>query len=157
MRVGIGIDFHRFDADRPLILGGVTVPYDRGLLGHSDADVLAHAVCDALLGAAGLEDIGVHFPDSDPQYRGVSSLRLLEKVVALLAEDQYRPANIDCVVIAQEPRLAAHFPAMKQALSPILGLPHGQIGLKATTSEHMGMVGQGEGIAALAVCLIEKV
>jgi 2-C-methyl-D-erythritol 2,4-cyclodiphosphate synthase len=157
MRVGIGIDFHRFDADRPLILGGVTVPYDRGLLGHSDADVLAHAVCDALLGAAGLEDIGVHFPDSDPQYRGVSSLRLLEKVVALLAEDQYRPANIDCVVIAQEPRLAAHFPAMKQALSLILGLPHGQIGLKATTSEHMGMIGQGEGIAALVVCLIEKV
>ena len=157
MRVGIGIDFHRFDADRPLILGGVIVPYARGLLGHSDADVLTHAVCDALLGAAGLEDIGVHFPDSDPQYRGVSSLRLLEQVMALLAEDQYRPVNVDCVVVAQEPTLAPHFSAMRRTLSPILELPHGQIGLKATTSEHMGMIGQGEGIAALAVCLIEKV
>ena len=157
MRVGIGIDFHRFAEDRPLILGGVAVPHKWGLLGHSDADVLTHAVCDALLGAAGLEDIGVHFPDSDPRYRDVSSLDLLKKVMTLLTENHYRPVNIDCAVVAQEPLLSPHFPAMRRTLSSILELSHEQIGLKATTSEYMGIVGRGEGIAALAVCLIEKV
>ena len=157
MRVGIGIDFHRFGVERPLRLGGVIIPYDRGLLGHSDADVLTHAVCDALLGAAGLGDIGMHFPDSDPRYRDISSLLLLERVMTLLAEHQYRPTNVDCTVVAQEPTLAPHFSAMKQTLSPILGLSQGRIGLKATTTERLGMIGQGEGIAALAVCLIERV
>ena len=157
MRVGIGIDFHRFGVDRPLCLGGVIVPYDRGLLGHSDADVLTHAVCDALLGAAGLGDIGVQFPDSDARYQDISSLLLLQQVMALLAEHRYRPMNVDCTVVAQEPVLAPHFLTMKQVLSPILGLSHGQIGLKATTTECLGVIGEGEGIAALAVCLIERV
>jgi 2-C-methyl-D-erythritol 2,4-cyclodiphosphate synthase len=156
VRIGIGVDFHRFVAGRPLVLGGVPIPHTQGLLGHSDADVLTHALCDALLGAAGLGDIGTHFPDSDPRYRDISSLHLLKTVMALLAEEQYCPVNIDCVIIAQEPGLAPHFSTMKETLSPILNLAQTQIGLKATTSEQMGPIGQGEGIAALAVCLIGK-
>jgi 2-C-methyl-D-erythritol 2,4-cyclodiphosphate synthase len=155
-RVGMGIDFHRLKKGRVLILGGVKIQYHMGLLGHSDADVLTHALCDALLGAAGLGDIGVHFPDSDPRYRGISSLELLRRVVELVVNAGYRTVNVDCVIIAQEPRLAPYFPAMKEALSPIIELPPDYIGLKATTSEKMGPLGRGEGISALSVCLIER-
>lgn len=154
-RVGIGIDFHRLEEGRPLILGGVKVPYAKGLVGHSDADVLTHALCDALLGAAGLGDIGTHFPDTDEVYRGISSLTLLERVVGLLAKAGYRPINIDAVVIAEAPKLVPHFPAMQTNLAPILDLRSEAISLKATTSEGMGALGRSEGIGAMAVCLIE--
>ncbi len=154
-RVGIGIDFHRLQEGRKLVLGGVRIPYDKGLAGHSDADVLTHAVCDALLGAAALGDIGTHFPDDDDAYRGISSLTLVERVVDLLGKAGYRPTNIDAVVIAQAPKLGPHFPAMLKNLAPILGLPSEAISLKATTSEGMGALGRSEGIGAMCVCLIE--
>lgn len=157
MRVGIGIDFHRLEEGRPLTLGGVKVPYAKGLVGHSDADVLTHALCDALLGAAGLGDIGTHFPDTDQTYKGIASLKLLEKVIGLLAKAGYRPINIDAVVIAEAPKIVPHFPAMQKNLVPILGLPSEALSLKATTSEGMGALGRGEGIGAMAVCLIETV
>lgn len=154
-RVGLGIDFHRFTADRPLILGGVSVPHEQGLLGHSDADVLTHAICDALLGAAGLGDIGVHFPDSDEAYRGASSIGLLGEVMAKVRDAGLRPVNVDATVIAEEPKLTPHFAEMREILSRALGIEAGLVGLKATTSEGMGAVGRGEGIAAFAVALIE--
>ena len=153
-RVGMGFDVHPFQSDRPLVLGGVTVRDHGGLAGHSDADALIHAVCDALLGAAGLNDIGHHFPDTDPQYKGIRSTRLLERVVAMLADAGLCPSNIDVTVIAQAPKLAPHFPAMKSVLAPILGLPEDRIGLKATTNEGLRSWGHDEGIAAMAVCLI---
>jgi 2-C-methyl-D-erythritol 2,4-cyclodiphosphate synthase len=154
-RVGIGYDVHRLGTDRPLILGGVTVPFELGLLGHSDADVLTHAICDAFLGAAALGDIGIHFPDSDDRYRGISSLRLLEQVVRLVREAGYAPANVDATVIAERPKLTPHLPAMKDALGRVLELSPDRIGLKATTNEGLGSLGRGEGIAAMAVCLVE--
>jgi len=154
-RIGLGVDFHRFSPDRPLILGGVEIRDTLGLLGHSDADVLTHAICDGLLGAAGLGDIGVHFPDSDEAYRGISSILLLRKVVALLAERGYSPVNVDATVIAEKPKLATHFPKMRPILAEALGITEGTVGLKATTSEGMGALGRGEGIGAIAVCLIE--
>jgi len=157
VRVGLGIDFHRLVDDRPLILGGVGIPHDRGLLGHSDADVLAHAICDALLGAAGLPDIGVHFPDDDEAYRGISSLTLLEKVVGKIAAAGYRVVNIDATVIAEEPKLVKWFPKMRASLAEVMDVDPDCIGLKATTSEGMGAMGRGEGIAAWAGCLIRKV
>ncbi len=157
IRVGLGIDFHRFAEGRPLVIGGVEIPYEKGLLGYSDADVLTHALCDALLGAAGLGDIGAHFPDTDPQYRGISSLKLLARVVAMVRDAGYRPVNVDCVLIAQAPKLVPHFPGMRKALSPILGLPAEGVGLKATTAEGMGALGRGEGISALCTCLIETI
>jgi len=153
-RVGIGIDFHRLQENRDLILGGMKVPYEKGLVGHSDADVLTHALCDALLGAAALGDIGTHFPDDDA-YRGICSLVLLERVIDLLARAGFKPQNVDAVIMAEAPKLGAYFPAMKQTLSPILHVPTEHIGLKATTSEGMGALGRGEGIGAMAVCLIE--
>jgi 2-C-methyl-D-erythritol 2,4-cyclodiphosphate synthase len=156
IRIGMGIDFHRLAEGRALILGGVSVPYSRGLAGHSDADVVVHALCDALLGAAGLGDIGLHFPDSDARYKDISSLLLLDRVVALLTNAGYRPKNVDCVVIAQEPRLAPYFPAMRETLAPRLCLAPTAIGLKATKSEGMGAIGRGEGIGATAVCLIQR-
>ena len=155
-RVGMGIDFHRLQQGRPLLLGGVEIPFDKGLAGHSDADVLSHALCDALLGAAGLGDIGTHFPDTDQTYKGIASLKLLERVIGLLAKAGYRPTNIDAVVIAEAPKLVPHFPAMKDNLSLILGLRSEAIGLKATTSEGMGALGRGEGIGAMCVALIER-
>jgi len=155
-RIGIGYDVHRLVPDRPLVLGGVDVPFDLGLLGHSDADVLTHAICDALLGAAGLGDIGIHFPDSDERYKGISSLRLLERVVQLVGEAGYSPVNVDATVIAEQPKLAPHLPAMRGALSRVLGAREDQIGLKATTSEGLGALGRGDGIAVMAVCLIER-
>ena len=156
MRVGIGIDFHRLEEGRSLILGGVKVPYAKGLVGHSDADVITHALCDALLGAAGLGDIGTHFPDTDETYKGIASLKLLERVVGLLARAGYQPLNVDAVVIAEAPKLGPHFPAMQKNLAPILGLPSEAISLKATTSEGMGALGRGEGIGAMCVALIER-
>ena len=154
-RVGLGVDFHRFAAGRKLVIGGVEIPHEKGLLGHSDADVLTHALCDALLGAAGLGDIGTHFPDTDPRYRGISSLKLLERVISMVSEAGFRPVNADCVLIAQAPKLTPHFPAMQEVLAPILGVSPDRVGLKATTSEGMGALGRGEGIGALCTCLIE--
>jgi len=155
-RVGLGLDFHRLVAERPLILGGVKISYTKGLLGHSDADVLTHALCDALLGAAGLGDIGMHFPDTDERYHGIDSLRLLDKVITLLTNEGYHLANTDCTIIAQEPKLTPYFPAMRTKLAEILHIPPDRIGLKATTSEGMGALGRSEGIGAMCVCLIER-
>lgn len=154
-RVGLGMDFHRLVEGRPLVIGGKTIPHEKGLLGHSDADVLTHAICDALLGAAGLGDIGLHFPDSDETYRGISSLVLLDRVVALVRAAGWRPVNVDAVVVAERPRLGEHFPAIRSHLAPALGIDGGRVGLKATTSEAMGALGRGEGIGAWAVALIE--
>jgi 2-C-methyl-D-erythritol 2,4-cyclodiphosphate synthase len=154
-RVGIGYDVHRLAADRPLVLGGVTIPFELGLLGHSDADVLTHAICDALLGAAGLGDIGTQFPDSDERYRGISSLRLLEKVVRFVREAGYVPANVDATIVAERPKLSPYLSTMKEAFGKALGLSTDRIGLKATTSEGLGALGRGDGIAAMAVCVIE--
>ena len=155
-RVGLGLDFHRLVAGRPLILGGVKITYAKGLLGHSDADVLTHALCDALLGAAGLGDIGTHFPDTDERYHGIESLRLLDKAITLLTNEGYHLANTDCTIIAQEPKLTPYFPAMRTKLAEILHIPSDRIGLKATTSEGMGALGRSEGIGAMCICLIER-
>ena len=157
MRVGLGYDAHPLVPGRPLILGGVEIPYQFGLLGHSDADVLTHAIGDALLGAVGAGDLGTHFPDTDPAYRGISSLLLLERIVALVQERGYRPGNVDATIVAEQPRLAPHLAAMKAKLAPILGLAADAVNLKATTTEQMGFAGRGEGIAAYAVVLVEKV
>lgn len=155
VRTGLGIDFHRFVAGRPLVLGGETIPHEKGLLGHSDADVLTHAICDAVLGAAGLGDLGVHFPDTDSAYRGISSLKLLADVRVKLTAAGYRVVNVDATVIAERPKLAPHFPAMQRRLADVLGIEASRVSLKATTSEEMGAVGRGEGMAAWAVALIE--
>lgn len=154
MRIGHGYDVHKLIQGRDLILGGVKIPYDKGLLGHSDADVLTHAVMDALLGAAALGDIGKHFPDTDPAYKGADSLVLAEHVSALLTQRGYCIGNIDATVIAQAPKLAPHIPAMKQNLARALNCDASLINIKATTEEHLGFTGQGLGIAAHAVCLI---
>jgi 2-C-methyl-D-erythritol 2,4-cyclodiphosphate synthase len=156
LRVGTGIDVHPFAPGRPLLIGGVPIPSERGLAGHSDADVLLHAICDALLGAAALGDIGSHFPDSDPELRGISSLELLRRTVALLAGAGFRPLQIDACVIAEEPRLAPHYPAMRRAIAGALGVAEGSVGVKATTAEGLGFTGRREGIAAQAVCLIAR-
>jgi len=140
---------------RKLILGGVEIPFERGLLGHSDGDVLLHAVADSLLGAAGKGDIGQHFPSSDPQYRGISSLKLLEKVAGLLKKDGFGVVNIDATVLAEGPRLSPYFEAMKKKIASVLGLDTRNIGIKATTQEGLGAVGRGEGMAALAVALVK--
>lgn len=154
MRVGVGYDVHRFEAGRPLILGGVEIPFEKGLAGHSDADVLAHAVCDALLGAAALGDIGSHFPDTDPQYAGADSIALLGEVVALVQEKGLRPHNVDAVVVAERPKLAPHIGAMRARLAGALGLSLEYVSVKATTSERLGFTGREEGIAAQAVCTL---
>jgi 2-C-methyl-D-erythritol 2,4-cyclodiphosphate synthase len=156
IRVGLGIDFHRFGRGRPLIIGGVSIEYDHGLIGHSDADVLTHAICDGLLGAAGLGDIGTHFPDTDQRYRGVSSLVLLKEVVSLLSDDGWDLVNLDATVVAQQPRLTPYFEEMKTKLAKVTHLPNEAISLKATTSEMMGAMGRGEGICALCVALIQQ-
>jgi len=156
MRVGIGIDFHRLVGDRPLVLGGVEIPFGKGLLGHSDADVLVHAIADALLGAAGLGDIGQHFPDTDERYKGTSSLRLLDQISQMLRERRLAIGNIDATVIAERPRLAPHIQAMTRSLCQTLQLKPGQLNLKATTSEGMGFAGRGEGMGAWAVALLNE-
>jgi len=155
LRTGIGFDVHPLRIGRALFLGGVEIPHSEGLEGHSDADVLTHAICDALLGAAGLEDIGHQFPDTDPQYKDIRSTRLLERVVEMLAEVGAHPVNVDCVIVAQEPKLSPHFPAMKDALSAALGLPKPCIGVKASKPELLASLGYEQGISAMATCLIE--
>lgn len=157
MRIGHGYDVHRLTEGRDLIIGGVKIPYEKGLLGHSDADVLTHAVMDALLGAAALGDIGKHFPDTDLAYKGADSLKLAQHVAKLLQDKGYRIGNIDATVIAQAPKLAPHIPLMKQNLARALGCNADQINVKATTEEHLGFTGEGLGIAAHAVCLIERI
>lgn len=154
MRIGHGYDVHRLVPDRKLILGGVEIPYEKGLLGHSDADVLTHALMDALLGAAGLGDIGRHFPDTDPAYAGADSLKLLKQVVELIRKKGYRLGNADCTVIAQRPKLASYLPAMQENLARICQVERDQINLKATTEEKLGFTGDGSGISAHAVCLL---
>lgn len=154
MRVGFGYDVHRLVDGRALRLGGVDVPFDRGLLGHSDADVLTHACCDALLGAVAAGDLGGHFPDTDPRWQGVSSLLLLERVAAIVAERGYAVSNLDATVIAERPRLASHVDAMRERLAGALGVPVDAVSVKATTSDRLGLVGRGEGIAACAVALV---
>ena len=155
-RIGHGYDVHRLVPDRKLILGGVTIPYDLGLLGHSDADVLTHAVMDALIGAMGLGDIGKHFPDSDERYRGIDSLKLAERVAVLLRENGFTVSNIDATVVAQSPKLAPYLPQMKENLATVFSIPVQRVNVKATTEEHLGFTGSGQGIAAHAVCLISK-
>lgn len=155
LRIGHGYDVHRLTTGRDLILGGVTVPYERGLDGHSDADVLVHAVMDALLGAAAAGDIGKLFPDNDEAFRGISSLELLRRVKAHLSAISYEVVNIDATVIAQTPKLAPYREAMRKHIADALGIEVGQVNVKATTEEHLGFTGAGEGIAAHAVALIE--
>ncbi|HIW80389.1 MAG TPA: 2-C-methyl-D-erythritol 2,4-cyclodiphosphate synthase [Candidatus Acetatifactor stercoripullorum] len=154
MRIGTGYDVHRLTKDRDLIIGGVKIPWEKGLLGHSDADVLLHAVMDALLGAAALGDIGSHFPDTDPAYKGISSIKLLEKVGALLTEHHFLVENIDATIIAQAPKMRPYIDAMRENIAGALGLSLSQVNVKATTEEGLGFTGQGEGISAQAVCML---
>lgn len=156
MRIGMGYDVHRLTADRDLILGGVKIPWELGLLGHSDADVLLHAIMDALLGAAALGDIGKHFPDSDPAYSGISSLVLLSHVKKLIDSSGYEVGNIDATIIAQKPKMAPHIPEMIRNVAETLEIPVSCVNIKATTEEGLGFTGRGEGIAAQAVCLLNK-
>ncbi len=156
MRVGLGYDVHRLTEGRELILGGVKIPWEKGLLGHSDADVLVHAVMDALLGAAALGDIGQHFPDTDPAYKGISSIRLLVHVAELLREHGFQVGNIDGVIIAQRPKMAPHIPMMRKNIADALGISQDRINIKATTEEKLGFTGREEGIASQAVCLLEE-
>ena len=155
-RAGIGYDLHRLTAGRKLVLGGIEVPFDRGPAGHSDGDALAHAICDALLGAAALGDIGTHFPDTDPQWKDAPSLQFLERVRALLSERGLRIVHIDAIVIAERPKLGPHFPAMRAALAGALGIEPQRINLKAKTNEGVDAVGRGEAIAAQAIATLEE-
>jgi 2-C-methyl-D-erythritol 2,4-cyclodiphosphate synthase len=155
-RCGIGYDLHRLAPGRPLILGGIEVPFDKGPVGHSDGDALAHAICDALLGAAGLGDIGTHFPDTDPQWKGVSSLVFLQHVRTHLAGANLRINHIDAIVITEKPKLGAHFPAMRKALAESLGIPIERINLKAKTNEGVDAIGRGEAIAAQAIATLKN-
>lgn len=156
LRIGHGYDVHAFAEDRKCIIGGVEIPCEKGLLGHSDADVLLHAVSDSLLGAAALGDIGKHFPDTDPKYRGANSLELLSRVVELLAGNGYKVVNIDATVIAQVPKLAPHIDKMRENIAEVLGVDVECVSVKATTEEKLGFTGRKEGISAHCVCLIEK-
>jgi len=156
MRIGQGVDAHAFCEERPLIVGGVTIPFEKGLAGHSDADVLVHAIMDALLGAAALGDIGVHFPDRDEQYRNISSLVLLGLVNTLITDQQYYVGNIDATLIAQAPRFQPYIEAMRRNLASALGVAIDQVSVKATTTEYMGFTGRSEGILAVATALLWK-
>jgi len=156
IRVGQGFDVHAFAENRKLMLGGVCVPYHLGLAGHSDADVLVHAICDALLGAAGLGDIGHHFPDTDAQYAGADSMELLKVVLQSIDEKGWQVGNVDATVIAQKPKLASYIPAMRKALAEVLGIDVDACNIKATTTEKLGFTGRGEGIAAQAVVLLQS-
>ena len=156
-RTGIGYDVHKLIEGKKLILGGVHIPYSKGLLGHSDADVLIHAICDALLGALALGDIGIHFPDSDLQWKNISSLLLLEKVKGLLAENNYQISNIDSIIVMQEPKIAAFIFEMRNNLANTLKIDIDAVSVKATTTEGLGFEGRGEGISAQASCLIFKI
>ena len=154
MRVGIGYDVHRLAEGRDLVMGGVKIPYEKGLLGHSDADVLLHAIMDALLGAASMGDIGKHFPDNDPAYEGISSMVLLEKVGELLASKSFLIENIDATIIAQAPKMRPYIDGMRENIARVLGLDTGYVNVKATTEEGLGFTGRGEGISAQAICLL---
>ena len=156
VRVGVGYDVHRFAPGRRLVLGGVEIPYEAGLEGYSDADVALHALCDALLGAAALGDIGQHFPPGDPRWRDASSLGLLQRVVDLVEQRGYQIGNVDVTIVAEAPRLAPHVPQMRQAISTALGVTVDHVSVKATTNERLGFVGRREGIAAVAVALVER-
>ena len=155
MRVGIGYDIHRLVVGRPLILGGVPVVHEKGLLGHSDADVLVHAICDAILGAAGLGDIGMHFPDNDPQYKDISSLKLLSNTCRMVAAKGFRIVNLDTIVFAEAPRLGSLRNDMQQMIAKTMKVAAEQVNIKATTTEGLGVIGKGEGIGAMCVALIE--
>ena len=157
MRIGHGYDVHKLVEGRKLILGGVEIAYEKGLLGHSDADVLTHAVMDALLGAAALGDIGKHFPDTSSEFKGADSIELCKRVASLLKEKNYRPVNVDATVIAQAPKLAPHIEAMRKNIASALGVDADLVNIKATTEERLGFTGEGLGIAAHAVCLIESI
>ena len=154
LRIGQGFDVHQLVAGRKLVIGGVEIAHDKGLLGHSDADVLLHAICDALLGAAALGDIGRHFPDSDPRYKGIGSRALLRHVAALLREQGWVAGNVDATIIAEAPRMAPHVPAMVAHIAADLGIDASCVNVKATTTERLGFAGRGEGIAAQATCLL---
>lgn len=154
MRIGMGYDVHRLVEERDLIIGGVKIPYEKGLLGHSDADVLLHAIMDALLGAAALGDIGKHFPDTDPAYKGISSIKLLEKVGELLEENHVFIENIDATIIAQAPKMRPHIDSMRENIAKALLIDVGQVNVKATTEEGLGFTGSGEGISSQAICLV---
>lgn len=156
MRIGMGYDVHKLVEDRDLILGGVKIPYELGLAGHSDADVLVHAIMDALLGAAALGDIGTHFPDTDPAYKGADSLKLLEHVGTLLAERNYYIQNIDATIIAQRPKMAPHILTMRENIASRLGISVDQVNVKATTEEGLGFTGEGKGISSQAICLLTQ-
>ena len=156
-RIGHGYDVHRLVENRRLILGGVDIPWERGLLGHSDADVLVHAVMDALLGALGEGDIGRHFPDSDPQYKGISSMLLLEHVMQTVKEHGYRVGNVDVTMIAQRPKLKDYIPQMRKNIAETLNVSEQQVNVKATTEEHLGFTGDGSGMSCHAVCLLEEI
>ena len=156
IRIGTGYDVHQLQEGLPLWIGGVRIEHSHGLLGHSDADVLLHALSDALLGAAALGDIGKHFPDTDPQYRGISSVKLLAQVVKLLDEKGYTIGNVDCTVVAQKPKLAPYIPQMRQVIADTLGIDIDCVSVKATTTEHLGFEGRMEGISSQAVALIMK-
>ncbi len=156
-RVGFGFDVHQLSPDRPLWLGGILVEHHSGLLGHSDADVAIHALCDALLGAANLRDIGYHFPDTDPSLLGIDSKELLHRTIALLAEQGYSVGNVDVTICAQEPKLSPYIPRMQSTLAEVMGIDAGSVSIKATTTEHLGFTGRCEGIAAYAVALISCV
>ena len=154
-RFGMGYDVHQLVENRKLIIGGVNIPYEKGLLGHSDADVLLHAISDALLGAAALGDIGKHFPDTDPRYKGADSLKLLEEVGNLLAEKGYVVGNVDATIVAQKPKMLPHIPQMRENIARVLHVDIDQINVKATTEEHLGVTGSGQGISSYAVAGIE--
>lgn len=156
MRIGHGYDVHRLVEGRKLILGGVDIPFERGLLGHSDADVLLHAISDAILGAIGEGDIGRHFPDTDPRYKGADSLMLLAHVMKLAQDKGYRLGNVDATIVAQRPKLAPHIPQMRENIAAVLGGDKERVNVKATTTEELGFAGRGEGIAAYSVVLMEK-
>ena len=157
MRIGTGYDVHRLTENRKLILGGVEIEYDKGLLGHSDADVLVHAIMDALLGAAALGDIGKHFPDNDMQYKNISSIELLKRVATLIEKAGYTIENIDSTIVAQRPKLSPHIPQMKENIATALNIDSGRVNIKATTEEGLGFTGEGLGIASQAVCLLNSI
>ncbi len=157
MRVGMGYDVHRLTEGRDLILGGVKIPYEKGLLGHSDADVLLHAIMDALLGAAALGDIGKHFPDTDEKYSGISSMKLLKHVAGLLEKNLYVVENIDATIIAQKPKMRPHIAQMEENIASALGIERDRVNVKATTEEGLGFTGSGEGVSAQAICALEKI
>jgi 2-C-methyl-D-erythritol 2,4-cyclodiphosphate synthase len=156
MRIGIGFDVHRFAEGRRLVLGGVEIPFDRGLEGHSDADALLHAICDAILGALGEGDIGRHFPDTDPRWKDCESVVFLRECARITADSAYRVANIDCTILAEKPKILPHVTAMRERISEVLAIDPACVGIKATTTERLGFVGREEGIAAMAVALLVR-